>query len=105
MCGGQDPGWMALFLMGKTTLADVLLWCPLSPARVGVPPDENAWAEPDKRLRKTDPGTLELEKDFKVRVGNAVARLVDNDKLEHAVESTPRRLLGCEQLGGARASY
>ena len=56
-------------------------------------------------MRKTDPGTLEAEKDFKVRVTNAVRWLVDNEKLGHMVESMPNRLLECEQLKGARTSY
>ena len=36
----------------------------LPPASPDFNPIENAWAELEKRLRKTDPGTLEEEKDF-----------------------------------------
>ena len=42
-------------------------------------PIENAWAELEKRLRKTDPGTLETEAAFKARATNGVKWLVDNN--------------------------
>ena len=77
----------------------------LPPASPDFNPIENAWAQLALRLRKTDPGTLETEKEFRARVTNAVKWLVDNDKLGRMVESMPKRLLACEQLKGARTSY
>ena len=77
----------------------------LPPAAPDFNPIENAWAELQKRLRKTDPGTLETEADFKARVANAVKWLEENEKLVHLVGSMPARLLECKAKQGARTSY
>jgi transposase len=77
----------------------------LPPASPDFNPIENAWAELQKRLRKTDPGTLETEADFKARVANAVKWLEENEKLAHMVASMPSRLLECKAKKGARTSY
>ena len=65
-------------------------------------PIENAWAELEERLRKTDPGTLETEAAFKARATNGVKWLVDNKGLARMVESMPSRLLECGEKKGAR---
>ena len=70
-------------------------------------PIENAWAELQKRLGKTDPSKIEKEKDFRVRVNNALNWVNANQakELENMVKSMPDRFAGAKTLKGARTRY
>ena len=76
----------------------------LPPASPDFNPIEDAWAEMNKRLRKTNPAALETEEEFKARVKNAAAWLEENNKLVNMVQSMPKRLRECGAKKGARTS-
>jgi hypothetical protein len=79
----------------------------LPPASPDFNPVENAWAELAKRLKTTDPGTMETEKAFKARVTNAVRWLNENmaGEMQNMVESMPDRLAQAKEKKGARTGY
>ena len=70
-------------------------------------PIENAWSRLDARLETTAPAKLETAAEFRVRVGNAVRWLNNNESEEMVglVDSMPRRLAAVVKKKGAASGY